>query len=133
MFYISCAIFLLFVIVSALKSGVPCYFILVFISTCSFHTHYDEYETRSILQNYNLFFQISIARSVNTSFVNIAFCCCILFLRSGLTRRFEEQSNQKTNRCRNSGNAETQCPPPLSAGGSEKFAVLAKRVGNCTL
>ena len=57
------------------------FFALVFISyiyfflKCRFHVHYNVYRTRNLFQNYSIFSQISIAKNVNTSFVNITFCC----------------------------------------------------------
>ena len=52
---------------------------------------YTHYRTRTTFQNYNNLSQISIAKRVNTSFMNITFCCCFFFFcRSGLKRRTEK-------------------------------------------
>ena len=63
-----------------------------FFGKCSFSTHYDEYRTRTILQNYSNFSQISIVKNVNASFVSIMFYCyfILFFFKSDLERRVEE-------------------------------------------
>ena len=62
-----------------------CYFVYLFshptfikvFGKCISHTHYNVCRTRTILYNYSSFSHISIAKSVNTSFVNITFSCCL--------------------------------------------------------
>ena len=79
----SCVIFLFSLMFSVLESRCHCYFVIVFVSNSSIYffgkyiiyTYYQVYRTRTILQIYINFSQISIAKSLNMSFVNITFCC----------------------------------------------------------
>lgn len=50
-------------------------------SKCNFYTHSNLYETKAIFQNYSNVFQISIAKSVNISFVEITFFLLFIFLQ----------------------------------------------------
>ena len=100
MFHISCVIALFLVIVLVLEFGVQWYFVLVFISNfdkysgeCSFHTHYNVYRARTMPQKYSSFSQISLAKSVNVTFVTIAFCC-LCFFKSVLKTHVENHSTK---------------------------------------
>ena len=119
----SCIISSLFIIVPMLESHSLCLFsyqTFNFFWKCTFHAHYDVYRTRTFLQNYSNFSQISIVKNVNTSFVNITFWC-LFFFRCGLTRHVVQP---KTNRCPNASDKET-CTSSKTYRGENVLEVIA--------
>ena len=83
MFHIFCLISLLFVILLLLELGVHCFHIklLQLVWKCNFHKHYNLYKTKTIFLNYSNVFQISIAKSVNVSFVEVTLFILFIFLQ----------------------------------------------------
>ena len=102
MFYISCIISLLFIIVPVLES-----------SSLFVHYLYIIFKVYlpSVLRcvqnkKFSSELQTSVMKNVNTSSVNITFCC-LVFFRRGFYQTIRRIIQPKATRCRNSSDTET--------------------------